>query len=78
MVIAATVYLLKLLPGQIRGNLQRRKKIFGNRHTWVMSIIYTMTFGSFIGFSAAFPLAIKVIFGYSHVLRSGWCNDRYR
>ncbi|MCB1696229.1 MAG: MFS transporter [Halioglobus sp.] len=67
-VIAATVYLLKLLPGQIRGNLQRQYKIFGNRHTWVMSIIYTMTFGSFIGFSAAFPLAIKVIFGYSHVL----------
>ena len=32
-----------------------------------MSIIYTMTFGSFIGFAAAFPLAIKVIFGYSHI-----------
>ncbi len=67
-VIAATVYLLKLIPGQIRGNLQRQYKIFGNHHTWVMSVIYTMTFGSFIGFSAAFPLAIKVIFGYSHVV----------
>ncbi len=32
-----------------------------------MTIIYTVTFGSFIGFSAAFPLAIKVIFGFSHV-----------
>ena len=32
-----------------------------------MTIIYTMTFGSFIGYSAAFPLAIKVIFGFSHV-----------
>ena len=68
LVIAATVYLLKLIPGQIRTNLQRQYKIFGNRHTWVMSVIYTMTFGSFIGFSAAFPLAIKVIFGYSHVM----------
>ena len=67
-VIAATVFLLKLLPGQIRGNLQRQYKIFGNRHTWVMSVIYTMTFGSFIGFAAAFPLAIKVIFGYSHIV----------
>jgi MFS transporter, NNP family, nitrate/nitrite transporter len=66
-VIASTVFLLKLLPGQIRGNLQRQYKIFGNRHTWVMSVIYTMTFGSFIGFAAAFPLAIKVIFGYSHI-----------
>ncbi len=67
-VIAATVYLLKLIPGQIRTNLQRQYKIFGNHHTWVMSVIYTMTFGSFIGFSAAFPLAIKVIFGYSHIM----------
>jgi len=31
-----------------------------------MSVIYTMTFGSFIGYSAAFPLAIKVIFGFQH------------
>ena len=68
LVIASTVYLLKLIPGQVRGNLQRQYRIFGNRHTWVMSVIYTMTFGSFIGFSAAFPLAIKVIFGYSHVV----------
>jgi len=67
LVIAATVFLLKMLPGQIRTNLQRQYRIFDNKHTWVMSIIYTMTFGSFIGFSAAFPLAIKVIFGYSHI-----------
>ena len=32
-----------------------------------MTVIYTMTFGSFIGYSAAFPLAIKVIFGFTHV-----------
>jgi NNP family nitrate/nitrite transporter-like MFS transporter len=30
-----------------------------------------MTFGSFIGFSAAFALAIKVIFGYQHVIVNG-------
>ena len=59
--------LLKAPPGQIRTNLTRQYQIFGNRHTWVMSVIYTMTFGSFIGFAAAFPLAIKVIFGFSHV-----------
>ncbi len=67
-VIATTVYLLKFLPGEIGSNLSRQYKIFGNNHTWAMSIIYTMTFGSFIGFSAAFPLAIKVIFGYTHVI----------
>ena len=67
-VIFATVLLMKMIPGEIKPNLQRQFKIFGNKHTWVMSIIYTMTFGSFIGYSAAFALAIKVIFGFSHVM----------
>jgi len=67
-VIALTVFLLKLIPGQIKENLNRQYKIFGNNHTWAMTVIYTMTFGSFIGFSAAFPLAIKVIFGFTHVM----------
>ncbi|WP_144392736.1 MFS transporter [Pleionea sediminis] len=70
-VIGATVFALKILPGQIRQSLDRQYKIFNNKHTWVMSIIYTMTFGSFIGFAASFPLAIKVIFGYSHVMVDG-------
>ncbi|RYU09334.1 NarK family nitrate/nitrite MFS transporter [Nocardioides iriomotensis] len=29
------------------------------RHTWVMSFLYIGTFGSFIGYAAAFPLLIK-------------------
>jgi MFS transporter, NNP family, nitrate/nitrite transporter len=70
-VITMTVLLLKALPGEIGTSLTRQYQIFGNKHTWVMSVIYTMTFGSFIGFSAAFPLAIKVIFGYSHVMTNG-------
>ena len=70
-VIGTTVMLLKLLPGQIRSNLDRQYKIFNNPHTWVMSVIYTMTFGSFIGFAAAFPLSIKVIFGYQHIMVDG-------
>ena len=71
-IIAATVFLLKLIPGEIKPNLQRQFKIFGNKHTWVMSIIYTMTFGSFIGYSAGFALAIKVIFGFTHVMRNNF------
>ncbi len=70
-VIAATVFLLKLLPGQIKTSLSKQYEIFNNKHTWVMSVIYTMTFGSFIGFAASFPLAIKVIFGYQHIMVDG-------
>ncbi|HET8657959.1 MAG TPA: MFS transporter [Micromonosporaceae bacterium] len=31
-------------------------------HTWVMSFLYIGTFGSFIGYSAAFPLVLKTQF----------------
>jgi len=68
LVIAATVLLMRYLTtGGLQQNLKRQYKIFENKHTWAMTVIYTMTFGSFIGYSAAFPLAIKVIFGFSHI-----------
>ena len=71
LVIVLTLLLLRLIPGKIQANLKRQFQIFGNKHTWAMTIIYTMTFGSFIGFSAALPLAIKVVFGYQHILVDG-------
>ncbi|MBS0561459.1 MAG: MFS transporter, partial [Proteobacteria bacterium] len=36
--------------------------IFRRRHNWIMCWLYTGTFGSFIGFSAAFPLLTKILF----------------
>jgi NNP family nitrate/nitrite transporter-like MFS transporter len=56
-----------MIPGQVGQNLTRQYKIFGNKHTWAMTVIYTMTFGSFIGYSAALALTIKVVFGFSHI-----------
>ena len=67
-VIASTVFLMKALsPGEVKSNLTRQYKIFGAKHTWIMTIIYTMTFGSFIGFAAAVGLSIKFIFGLQHI-----------
>ena len=66
-VLWVTVLLLKQIPGETRTNLDRQYKIFGHKHTWIMSVIYTMTFGSFIGYSAGFALAIKVVFGFKHI-----------
>jgi NNP family nitrate/nitrite transporter-like MFS transporter len=66
-VITATVLLLYYVCFFVKDNLGRQYKIFRNKHTWVMSVIYVMTFGSFIGYSAAFPLAIKVVFGFQHI-----------
>ncbi|MBL4692852.1 MAG: NarK/NasA family nitrate transporter [Magnetovibrio sp.] len=70
-ILLNTVILLKMIPGEIKPNLERQFKIFNNKHTWVMSVICTMTFGSFIGYSAGFALAIKVVFGYQHVMVGG-------
>ena len=66
-IIALTVILLKLIPGSISKSLERQYKIFNNKHTWAITIIYTMIFGSFIGYSAALPLTIKTVFGFMHV-----------
>ncbi|MBX7219411.1 MAG: MFS transporter [Blastocatellia bacterium] len=63
--IVLTVLLMKFLsPPQLRENLNRQFSIFNNKHNWIMTIIYTMTFGSFIGFSSAFPKFIQDVFGY--------------
>src|SRR5262249_13869605 len=41
-----------------RSSLRDQLVIMKRKHTWVMSYIYIGTFGSFIGYSAAFPLLI--------------------
>ncbi|AWY20589.1 NarK family nitrate/nitrite MFS transporter [Moraxella bovis] len=43
--------------------------IFKRYHNWVMCILYLGTFGSFIGFSAAFPMLIKQSFADVDPLR---------
>lgn len=58
-----TLGLLRMIPGSIRPNIINQFKIFSNKHTWSMTLLYVLTFGSFIGFSAALPLSINMIFG---------------
>ncbi|MBL4869993.1 MAG: antiporter, partial [Robiginitomaculum sp.] len=70
-VIVLTVIALRMIPGTIGQSLKHQYKIFNNKHTWAMTIIYTMTFGSFIGFAVAFGLSIKVIFGFQHIIVDG-------
>lgn len=61
--IILTLVVLRLIPGDIKPNIQKQFAIFSNKHTWSMTVLYILTFGSFIGFSAALPLSISVIFG---------------
>ncbi len=63
-ILFALLFMKVLSPKQIKGNLDRQFAIFKNKHNWIMTIIYVMTFGSFIGYSASFPKLIQDVFGY--------------
>lgn len=66
-VIILTLLLMKFTtPQGVKANLNRQFSIFKLKHNWIMTIIYTMTFGSFIGFSAAFPKLCQDVFVYTN------------
>lgn len=72
--IAACITLLAmrfLTPTETRKNLQNQFAIFKNKHTWIMTWLYTMTFGSFIGYANAFPKLIDDVFGVIRVGADG-------
>jgi len=64
-VLVATVLawaLLRSVPVQARG-LRQQTDIFSNKHTWIMTLMYIITFGTFSGLAASFGLLIKQIYG---------------
>ena len=46
----------------VKVSFKDQSVIFGRQQNWIMCILYLATFGSFIGFSAAFPMLIKQSF----------------
>ncbi len=66
--IILMVTVMKLAAfGAMKEGVAKQFQIFRNKHTWSMTILYIVTFGSFIGFSMALPLSMKVIFDVIHV-----------
>jgi NNP family nitrate/nitrite transporter-like MFS transporter len=66
--IVSALLVMKLAAfGPMKEGVAKQFQIFSNKHTWSMTALYIVTFGSFIGFSMALPLSMKVIFGVSHV-----------
>ncbi len=66
--------------------------IFQRKHNWLMCVLYTGTFGSFIGYSAGFPLLTKLQFPEVNALQfvflgplvgalsraaTGWVSDKF-
>ncbi|MDP2693273.1 MAG: MFS transporter [Gallionella sp.] len=69
LIMIAMLFVMKLAAfGEMKAGINKQFAIFSNKHTWSMSALYVVTFGSFIGFSMALPLSITVIFGVQHVI----------
>jgi NNP family nitrate/nitrite transporter-like MFS transporter len=75
-----------------KASFAEQSVIFQRRHNWIMCWLYTGTFGSFIGYSAAFPLLTKTQFPDIVALKyafmgplvgalsrslTGWISDRW-
>ncbi|UZN05100.1 MFS transporter [Cellulomonas sp. S1-8] len=59
-IVLAAVF-LKRIP--VQANFRQQLDIFREKHTWVMTAIYTMTFGAFSGFAAQLGLLINNVYG---------------
>ncbi|WP_340108715.1 MFS transporter [Pikeienuella sp. HZG-20] len=75
-----------------KASFSEQAVIFQRKHNWIMCLLYTGTFGSFIGFSAGFPLLAKSQFPEIDSLQfvflgplvgalsrawTGWVADKY-
>ncbi|MTJ80016.1 MAG: MFS transporter [Telmatospirillum sp.] len=75
-----------------KSSLADQMGVFRRRHTWILCWLYAGTFGSFIGYSAAFPLLTRTLFpdvdpmtfaflgplvGAASRSLSGWMADRW-
>jgi NNP family nitrate/nitrite transporter-like MFS transporter len=55
-----------------RASFREQAVIFRRKHNWLMCWLYLGTFGSFIGYSAGFPLLIKSQFPQVNALQYAW------
>ena len=54
-------FMLRSVP--VKATFRQQLDIFKSKHTWFCTVTYVMTFGSFSGLSAAFPMMIKSLYG---------------
>jgi NNP family nitrate/nitrite transporter-like MFS transporter len=63
LVIIGAVAWVYLRSVPIKASLKQQMDILKVKHTWYCTITYMMTFGTFSGLAAAFPLLIKTLYG---------------
>lgn len=57
---------------EARAGFAEQAVIFKRKHNWLMCWLYLGTFGSFIGFSAGFPLLVRSQFPDADALQFAW------
>ena len=62
-IVAAILAFTLLKDVPVTANIRQQADIFRNPDTWVMTLMYVMTFGLFSGLSAQFGLLINNVFG---------------
>lgn len=63
--VLVTLALLRYAsPSATRVRIKEQYGILREKHTWVMTLLYIMTFGSFIGYANTLPNLIKDVFGF--------------
>ena len=75
-----------------KASFREQAVIFSRKHNWLMCVLYIGTFGSFIGYSAGFPLLSKILFPDVNALQyvflgplvgalaragTGWVADKF-
>ncbi|MGP1281399.1 MAG: nitrate/nitrite transporter [Parasphingopyxis sp.] len=75
-----------------KASFSEQAVIFQRKHNWIMCFLYTGTFGSFIGYSAGFPLLANIAFPDANSLQyvflgpligavsraaTGWVSDKW-
>jgi len=76
----------------VRATFGEQVVIFRRKHAWVLGWLYAGTFGSFIGFAAAFPILLSELYPEAGIARwafigpllgalvrpfGGWLSDRF-
>jgi MFS transporter, NNP family, nitrate/nitrite transporter len=54
-------FFLRSVP--VQANFKQQRDIFREKHTWIMTALYLMTFGAFSGLAATFAILIRDVYG---------------
>ncbi|MBD3689051.1 NarK/NasA family nitrate transporter [Nanchangia anserum] len=75
--LAAVLAFTQLKDVPVKASVREQLDIFSNPDTWLMTLMYVMTFGTFSGFAAQFGLMINNNFGESSPLKLAVAGASY-